>query len=295
MLEGLLILAATLGLSANQVMTRTFQTKLKKTKHSINLYHLIMTASAALACFVLALANKTQFSATLILPALLFGIGFSFAMLFLAKSMETGYMSLSTVLISLSLIMPVIFSWTVLSEPIETNAVIGLVLIMATLVLSSLSSKKGERGDLKKWIIFVSVAFISNGGCMIVQKQYVSTYGKGELMMFTAMSYLFAALIFLAVYIKRNIGKPWAIGENVSRPSAFFAVAVVSGLGNVLANALLGYLADMVSGGVLYPCVHGGRAVLVAICSFLIFKEKPSGRKIAAICIGVAAIVLLNI
>ncbi len=294
-MNGLLIILSVLSFASNSLLTRTFQTKLQKAKHSINLYQAFFTLVASVAYFTLAFVQGVSFSLHMLLPAALFGICFSLAVLFSAECMEMGYMSLTSVITNLSLILPVAFSWIVLREKIEFIAVAGLLLIIVTLVLSSLTTKKSEGGSKAKWLVFVSIAFLANGGSAIVQKQYAFSYGENDLMMLMCLAYLTSSLIFAITYIKRNTDAKIPFNEQIKKPLLLPLLSVFSGLGSFAGNGLLGYLCDKVDGGILYPCINGGLCIAVSIASFLLFKEKPTVRKLSAICTGVAAIILLNL
>lgn len=275
-------------------MTRFFQLKVQKTKNSINLYQSMLCISAAIAYFLAAIKSQNVFSFEILLPAVFFGFCFAITILFTAKCMEMGYMSISGVIINLSLILPVIYSWFILHEKIRVTSVIGLLLIIVTLVLSSISAETGKKGDMKKWLLFVSIAFFTNGGSAVTQKQYVSANGDQNLMLFMGIAYFVGAIILGAVYLNRETGHSHSLKEQVSGFWALFFVAIVSGLGSFMGNALLGFLSNKVNGGILYPCINGGLSVVVAIASFVLFKEKLNRKKIAAIVVGIIAIVLLN-
>ncbi len=297
MQNGILILLSVLSFSANQIMTRLFQTKLQKSAGSIHLYQAIFTLVASLAYFTLAFATGVTFSPHILIPSALFGICFSGAILFSAACMKMGYMSLSSVIINLSLILPVMFSWVVMDEPIELVSVIGLMLIIVTLVLSALSAGGGNDGgkSLKKWLVFVLIAFVCNGCSAIVQKQYKSSYGEADLMMFMGFAYLVSSIIFWIYTAGGDWRNKLPFSEQIKNPQLLPIIVLVSGLGSFLGNGLLGYLCDKVNGGVLYPCINGGLSIVVAISSFVIFKEKLNAKKVAAICTGIVAIVLLNL
>ncbi len=295
MQNGFLILISVLAFSANQMVTRFFQLKLQKTKHSILIYQALFCLVASAAYFGVTFFKKTGFSLNILLSAILFGLCFAFAVLFSAKCMEMGYMSLSSVIINMSLILPVMFSWIVLKEKIEKNAVIGLLLIIVTLVLSSLSEKDNSEGRIKKWLLFVIIAFVANGGSAIVQKQYISNNSSSYLMPFMGTAYAVSALIFAVCFIKKNKAEKLPFKEQIEKPCLLFVLAVISGLGSFGGNGILGFLCNRVNGGVLYPCINGGLCVVIALYSFVIFKEEFNVKKLAAIIIGLAAIVLLNL
>ncbi len=292
---GVLLILSVFAFSINAIMTRTFQVKMQISKEAINLYQALFTIVASLAYFTMSFIQGISFSVNIILPAMSFGICFAFASLFSAKSMEMGYMSLSSVIINLSLILPVMFSWIVMRESVKLNAVIGLLLIIVTLVLSSINVGKGEKGDIKKWLLFVLIAFFANGSSAIVQKIYKSDFGEGDLMLFMAFSYLVSSLIFGVTYFCENLKYKVKFNEQITKPLMLPIIAIVSGLGSFAGNGLLGILCDKINGGILYPCINGGLSIVVAISSFVIFKEKVRKNKIIAICTGVLAIILLNL
>ncbi len=293
--NGILILISVFAFSANQIMSRTFQIKFQNSKHSINLYQSLFCLTASIAYLLSALSDGVTFSTHIILPAIAFGVCFSGAVLCSARCTEMGLMSITSVITNLSLVLPVIFSWTVLGESVELNAVIGLLLIGITLVLSSLSASNDKCKDLKKWLFLVLIAFFANGSSAIVQKQYKAHFGSDDLMMFMGTAYFVSFVIFTATFVKRNSNYGVPVLRQIKHIKLFPLLFVVSGLGSFAGNGLLGHLCDKVNGGVLYPCINGGLCVVVAISSFVIFKEKLSKNKVAAICTGIIAIVLLNI
>ena len=278
-----LILIAVFAFSSTQITTRFFQLKQQKSRHSINLYQALYTLVAALAYFCVSFVQGISFSSNVILPSLLFGICFAFATLGFAKCMDMGYMSLSAVIINLSLILPVMFSWTFMGERVTLKAVIGLVLIIITLILSSLSTDRGFKEKNKKWLFYIIIAFLANGSSAIVQKQFMS------------LAYLTASIIFLATYIFKDLKSDVKIKEQVKNPVMLLLLAFISGLGSFGGNGLLGVLCDKVNGGILYPCINGGLSIVSALSSFLIFKETLTSKKIIALCSGISAIILLNI
>ncbi len=294
-MNGFLIFLAVMSFAANSLMTRTFQTRLQKSKHVINLYQSALTFFGGAAYIILSVIRGIEFSSHIIIPAVLFGACFCLTSLCSAKCMAMGYMSLTSVIVNLSLILPVMFSWVVMRESVELTSVIGLLLIITTLVLSSMSANGGGGGNVKLWLLLVFIAFLCNGSTAIMQKQYKASYGEGDLILYMGISYIVASLIFAFVYILRNSKADIKFAEQLKKPSMLPALALVSGLGSFVGNLILGELCDKVNGGILYPCLNGGLCVIVSIASFVIFKEKLSKKKIAAICVGVSAIVLLNL
>ncbi len=84
MFNGILILASMLGLSANQLMTRTFQTRLQQSRNAIHLYHGLLSLVASVACFVIAVPHFHRIHAFLtVLYGVCFAIGIGLAAIIL--------------------------------------------------------------------------------------------------------------------------------------------------------------------------------------------------------------------
>ena len=70
---------------------------------------------------------------------------------------------------------------------------------------------------------------------------------------------------------------------------------VLIGAANFGLNLVVVLLATMMDGAIVYPVIQGGGPMIAAIAGRLFFGEKISLKKAAAILLGVAAIVLLNL
>lgn len=294
MVQTLLIFLSVLAFSLNSIMTRTFQVALQRKEYAIRLYQSLFCSVAALAYFLLGLINGACFSFEMLLPAILFGIFFAAAVLFIAACTDLGYMSLTAVIVNMSLLIPVFYSVFFLEEPFTPLMLVGLFLVLLTLTISSLGKGNGDGADIKRWLLFVVIAFLANGGSAVTQKIYVKSYGDSNLMLFMGIAYTVSALIFAVFYIEKRKKDPAPLQEQIRKPYLLPLLALISGIGSFGGNGLLGILSDKVDGGILYPSVNGGLAVTVALASFLIFKEKPTCKKGIAILTGIAAIIVLN-
>ncbi len=295
MLYEIFIIVAVLAFSLNSIMTRTFQVGLQIKQYSIRLYQTFFCVVAATAYFILGIINGARFSPEMLLPAVLFGSFFAAAVLFIAACTDMGYMSLTAVIVNMSLLIPVFYSVFFLQESFTPLMIVGLLLVLLTLIISSLGKGSGDGGNIKKWLLLVIIAFVANGGSAVTQKIYVIQAGSDHLMLFMGIAYAVSALIFIAFYWKQRSDDPVPLKEQMKRPYLLPLLALVSGLGSFGGNGLLGFLSDKVNGGILYPSINGGLAVFLALASFVIFKEKPTVRKIVAIFTGVSAIIVLNV
>jgi multidrug transporter EmrE-like cation transporter len=78
------------------------------------------------------------------------------------------------------------------------------------------------------------------------------------------------------------------------RPLLLLVIAM-GGFGGFIGNSILMSLNTAMPASLLYPLVNGGIAVIVAIMSCVIFKEKLTLQRALTILVGLAAIVTLNL
>ena len=169
-------------------------------------------------------------------------------------------------------------------------------MIIFTFVFSSLSgeSKEQKARFHKKWLLLVSIAFVCNGITAIVQKTRQQAEPQGDLLVFPAIGYLTAALLFGLSYFLQKGKYPPLPSTNIHRPLWWMLVGL-AGAGTFLGNCLLQILCTQVMAGVLYPVVNGGLCILIAAASFVLFRERATIFKLCAIVTGVLGIVLLSL
>ena len=88
-------------------------------------------------------------------------------------AIKVGSLSLTSLAISFSLLIPTVVGIVLYDEPLTAWFFIGLGLLLASLVL--INTKGGEIKITFKWIIFVLLAFIGNGSCSAVQNGYAKS------------------------------------------------------------------------------------------------------------------------
>ncbi len=304
-MDYLLTAASVCFFCLNGAMTRLFQLKMKGGKKALRLYQ----AGFCLVASVLNLAffgiNALPGTKTVIL-SLFFGILFAAASFLGAECYEKGPMSLTSVILNLSLAVPLVYSFIVFGESISTTGIAGLALLCVTFVLSALSASGGQKKINTAWIVMVALAFVANGTTAVLQKADAASGSSDGF--FLGFAYFVGALCFLASWAvekgREKSGKCAADAAAFVLPKgdalakylmAAIIITVVSGGGSFVGNMVLGKLSVRMDAAVLYPCVNGGLAVLTSVVSAVFFKEKMSLIKIISVAVGAAAIVLLAI
>ena len=114
------------------------------------------------------------------LPTLWFGLGYGVC---LCLSMYAGFkalclgpMALTSMLVSFSVLLPVV--WGISVEGERLNSIQGIALFLLLLALFLTNADRLKRHEPQKhtvnygtWLLFVGITFVCNGVCSILQKQ----------------------------------------------------------------------------------------------------------------------------
>lgn len=290
------ILLADLGYTFKYSATRIYQERIREQEKQIRLFQFLYAALTAV--FFFGQTGFTpHFSKDLLLIGIIYGLGIFLTDCAWAKALELGSIMLSSIIFNTSLLIPVMYS-AIRYDGISAPQIIGLVLILITLVLSSY--ERGADREKKKatliWFFMAMAAFVCNGSVATLQNIYAHRGGDATMGQFMAYSYMLASLMFGVSFLcKRKKTPLTGTYEAKKRYGAIALLALGTGLGGVVGDGILGYLCVRMPGPILYPCINGGLSILLTVSSMIFFKEKPSLQKILAVVLGTAAIVILNL
>ncbi|NMP38274.1 MAG: hypothetical protein GX051_09200 [Clostridiales bacterium] len=277
--------------SLNSLSIRFFQLKLMRVSRDVKLFQFLFCAVASCAYM---LAGGFVFTLTPrdILLAASFGILFAVCILASAECYVCGPMSVTSVIMNSSVVVPVIYSCAVLHESISVTQIIGLMLLIATFVILSGGSKKSN-GISARWFILVLISFFANGSTAVIQKVYKLSAAPGGGYDFMGVAYAIAALAVFAAFAadKRKAES----GKGFSSAPLFVVLVLVAGLGSFCGNGMLLNLSTVMPASLLYPLMNGALCIIVAAVSLLVFREKVTPRKLSAIACGLGAIIVLNL
>ncbi len=271
--------------------TQSSTTKLyNKCSGNSTVFNAIASASA-LVLFALTAALGFTFH----FPTLLYGVLYGAS---LCLSMHTGYLSLclgpmalTSMLVSFSVVIPLIFGVTVLDEKIGIFKGIALLLLVFAIVLTNASKlKKGERAEkgYARWLFFVFLTFTANGLCSVIQKQHQTLYPGAYNREFMLFAVLLCAIVFSTAALIRL------------RPRQILAVkgkgyGILSGVANGLRNFFTLVLAGMENASVLFPAISAGTILASLLCGKFIFKERLRLNHYLALGFGILAVVFLKL
>lgn len=233
------------------------------------------------------------------LTACAYGLCYSLTFVFMLKALEYGYVSLVSLIMAYSLMLPTIFGIFFYKEYPSVWFYIGLALLVAAVFLirkkDPKEKEKTEQTQKKvvgKWIVYAFIAMIMNGALSILQTyQQKSTGGefRSEFMM-TAMIIVFAfSAIKIAITARSN---KESVVVNFKKG---WWVAAIYGIANALLNLLVMVAVGLLPSGIIFSTICGVSLVITFIFSVTIFKERLNPAQVIGFIIGLCSTVIMNL
>ena len=191
MINGLLLFLIVFSLSAQNVLKKAFGLRVENVVFSFS----AITVFFALLFFFVTSGGNLHFSFDLFLYSFAFAAAYCTTVIFSLKALLCGSMALTSLICQYSLLIPTFYGIVFLSESAGVFLYVGLALLMLSLLLTNLTGKKEKKPSLR-WVIFILIAFFTNGLCSTFQKmQQIAFDGryKSEFMIMA----LAMALVFL--------------------------------------------------------------------------------------------------
>lgn len=287
----LLIFITTICLSMQDVSKKCYSCIEKDEKMGIYTYYLVSVLVTMLV-FMINLNSEIYFEPIMLPYAIGFAFSYFAAILFTLKAIEHGSLSLTSLIISYSLLIPSLYGILFLHEELGGIKIIGFVLLLISLFCMEVNKKsvKNDKGFNKKWCVYVIIAFIGNGMCSTLQKIYQmhsGGRGKSEFMLIALCITVIAFLVLRLFH--RDTEKDFL---PTRKNGGWFGV--VSGFCNGIVNWLIMVLADKPA-SVVYPTISAGSIIMTIIISKIVFKETHSRVQNLSFIIGVLSVVFLNI
>ena len=226
--------------------------------------------------------------------ALLYGTFYVFNLFFYLKAVLIGPIGYSTLITSVSLIIPILYAFLVRHEAFKTTQLAGLGLLILAFYLGSGASGKDDPKPMSlKWLACILTAFLFSGAvCTIYKEQQMLFPGQyiGGFLTTAFSTATVLSLVMAAAYVRRE-------GQGVKgfRSRWVWVCALGAGFTTLAGNLLNMNLSSRVPSIVLFPLVNGTNVVLTAILSYTCFREKATARGIAGLVIGVTAMCLIGI
>ncbi|MBE5733142.1 MAG: hypothetical protein E7353_08985 [Clostridiales bacterium] len=228
------------------------------------------------------------FHTNTILYGLAYGALMCISMMSGYLALKTGPMALTSMLVSFSIVIPIVFGLCV-GETLSTFKIIGLsVLVVAMVVVNLNKHKKEGKVSYFKWLIFVALTFFSNGFMSIIQKLHQTEYPSLYVNEFMIVGMLVGTLFFCVLALIKV--KPKRIWQ--SKGKKFGALA---GICSAVANFCTTMLVGMENASALFPAITAGTLALNLVCGLIVFREKLKVNHYISVALGICALVLLKL
>ena len=254
-----------------------------------------LSSFAAMLFFVVT-SKEFEWNAGFIPYSVGFALSYGAATVFSTAAVSCGSLSISSLVISYSLMVPTLYGLVFLNDPISIGLIPGLILLAVSLLL--INAKNDKTPITFKWVVYVLLAFLGNGLCSVVQKmkqvKFDGAYKNEFMIIALAIVALLTFVISLVTECKKD-GK--AISSTVIKGyvKCGLVLALLCGGANGLVNLFVMILSGLIPVSLMFPLISGGGIVLTYIISRLYYKEKLTKTQLIGFLCGTASVILLNI
>ena len=248
---------------------------------------------AAVWCVCLFAVNgfKLHIDKTVLLWGVIYGITQALFILFKTLAMNSGAVSVTTLIGNTSLLVSVLFCFLVWQEPINAADIIGLAILMLGIACSTYE-KKNENIS-RKWVVYSMFFLLFAAGVGISFKAFGKTgnvNSAGDMMLIASVVMLASYTVICLCVKKRNASR-----QGFKIQKEFIIYALLSGCLSCVYNRMNIYLASVVDAVVFFPSFNGGVVFLSAFLSVLLLKEKLKLKTAIDIVLGIAGICIIGI
>lgn len=281
-MNAIYLISVILGLSLQNVMKKGYT---KKNSGGVYLFGVLTCLSATL--FFAVTSSGFQWNVKILPFSLAFAAAYVTAMIAGVLAIGCGSLSLTSLIVSYSLLIPALYGLIFLDDPIGLGFYPGILLLVISLLLINKHEEKKKINF--KWIIYVILAFLGNGMCSVFQKmQQVAFEGayKNELMILALVTGAVVLTIIsfikdgkqMSTYIKNG----WLFG-------------LLSGMFNGIVNLFVMVLSGRMSASLMFPLISAGGIIVTYLISRWIYKEELTKKQLVGFILGIASVIFLNI
>lgn len=284
----LLLLTTIFGVSIQSVSIKAYG---NKTGAKGRFIYLAISRLAGV-IFLSCTAGSLCFEPKIIPYAVLFGLFYSVCAVFSFLSINSGPLTLTSLITSYSLMLPTAYGLIFLKDPISKGFYPGLIFLLISLMLINKKTSNSGVKITPKWILFVLITFLANGGCSIIQTIQRNAFKEVD-GMYRNEFMIIAFLLFVTVTLVLSL-----FTEREDIPACAkkgWLLAIICGVANAVVNLLTMVLQSYIPVSVLFPLVSAGGLVLTYFLSRFLYKEKLSLVQNIGFILGVISVICLNI
>lgn len=244
-------------------------------------------SSFAAMLFFMVSSGKFEWNTKILPYSIAFAVSYAASAVFSVIAVANGSLSLTTLVISYSLMLPTFYGLIFLKDKVSIGLFPGIALLVVSLVL--INKKNDSCPVTLKWIVSVLLAFVGNGMCSVTQKmQQIAFDGayKNEFMTVALIAVVVLLIVFSLISERREIKKYARSGWHL---------ALICGIMNGVVNLFVMLLSERMLASVMFPLISAGGIIVTYIVSRVFYREKLTKIQFLGFILGIISVVFLNI
>lgn len=286
------LLLACVSTSITNILGGYFNKRTAGKKDAQMIYTFIAILSSLIVWWIMYAINFS-FDAKVLPYSVMFGLFLTLGIICNIFALKTGPIVLTSLIVQISTVMVAVWGLIFWNTEFTIKVILGIILVVVSLFLCLYTKKQEEDAKTQKitfkWLVFVMLAFVGNGGCLVVQKMQQTAFNNQHGNMLMAFAMVVSIIVGTVVLIKSDKVdlKP------IVKKGGIFAGFV--GICNVLLNLFVILLAKTsLSPNLIYPTIAVGSLIITSILSIFLFKERLKWWQWIGVAIGIAAVGLLS-
>ena len=279
------------------VTKKEYSERYSNTQSGFFLFNAGYGAVCALALFALS-GFTLSASAFTIWAGAVFGVVTMTSTLCYLRALTLGPWGYTTVIYSLSTIIPAFSGALFWNEKLSVLQWIGIVLMCVSIILSVERKNDGKKGGAK-WLFFSLLSSVAMGLIGVLQKVHQSSAYKEELNAFLVIAFAALAVVAgvatLAVKSKRGQEIFSLAKQRTGWQWKTVVLLLFSGIGVALNNVINLYLSGVVDSAIFFPIVNGSELIFTTVLAFALYKERLTKTQVLGFSCGILAGILLCI
>lgn len=234
-------------------------------------------------------------SVTTVILGVILGLANIITLVTNLAALERGPFSYTTVLISLSAVIPALCG-PFFGETVTPVQYAGVALMIVCLFLSPERKTDENKKASLGWLALCGISAVSNGALGVTQKIHQNSAYKSEmaalLIVAFAVASVFSAVMMAVESRKRKV--PEAEEHDSAKMSAVWITAAVSGAIFAFPHTINLFLSGAMPAVIMFPLVNLCPMLLSMVTGILLFRERLSPMRWAGVAVGILSTVLVS-
>ncbi|MBE7052687.1 MAG: hypothetical protein E7391_00230 [Ruminococcaceae bacterium] len=278
------IIVITLGLATQNIVKKRYNNKVgKKGTYSFSAFSVLVS----LLIFILRCRFKFEYDIAVTPYVIVFTVSYCLALLFNYFALQCGSLSLTSLFLSYSLLIPTFYGVIFDGDDIKMSFYIGLCFLVVSLFF--LNTHTDNEKITLKWVIFTLLSLVGNGLCSTIQTIQQQVFEQKYQNEFMITSLVFVT-IFLFVFVFVREKDEFKFSVKIGAVDM-----MLCGIANATVNIFVMIVSGIVAKSLMFPLISAGCIVVTWLVSATIYKEKMTKSQNIAIILGIISIIFLNI